>query len=240
MGRLFSVDLLCCLQVITTMADVLTSVHDRRFFTFNFDWTIFPLDRLSALPAQTCKLMSQLWSALWRRRRRGAGQRGRGGKNSITQWWWGQMFSVKKDNGQCSGFIKACSVSVTIWFWASLSFFVLFATGVEREHQGSLQGATSSALRPRSVLHLWIRVGQHMITNNMKYCMTIEVIFFCAWKVQNNPILWFSLSGLRHQKKWSLQSVMWVSQTVWISFILLLLGSSVSSLFYVIPCFVVF
>lgn len=177
MGRLFSVDLLCCLQVITTMADVLTSVHDRRFFTFNFDWTIFSLDRLSALPAQTYKLMSQLWSALWRRRRRGAGQRGRGGKNSITQWWWGQMFSVKKDNGQCSGFMKACSVSVTIWFWASLSFFVLFATGVEREHQGSLQGATSSALRPRSVLHLWIRVGQHMITNSMKYCMTIEVNF---------------------------------------------------------------
>lgn len=56
-------------------------------------WLSF-LDILSALSAQTYKLMLLLWSTLWRRRGRGAGQRGRGGKNSITQWWWGQMLSV--------------------------------------------------------------------------------------------------------------------------------------------------
>lgn len=41
-------------------------------------------------PAQNCKLMLQLWSALWRTKRRGAAQRGRGGKSSTMRWWWGQ------------------------------------------------------------------------------------------------------------------------------------------------------
>ena len=35
---------------------------------------------------------------------------------------------------------------------------------------------------------------------------------FCAWKAKNN--LCFPLSGLRHQKKSSLQSVMWAPQTL--------------------------
>lgn len=116
--------------------------------------------------------MLQLWSALWRWRRRGAGRRGRGGKNSTTHWWWGQALRFR--------LIKPCSTSDGI---LSFIFILCFAAGVEREHQGSLQGATSSPLWLRPVLHLWIMVGQHTI-HHLKYHLIkrkLKIIQFYAF-----------------------------------------------------------
>lgn len=48
------------------------------------------LHYLCVVLVQIYKPTLLLWSALWRRRGRGAGQRGKGEKNSITHWWWGQ------------------------------------------------------------------------------------------------------------------------------------------------------
>lgn len=45
----------------------------------------------------------------------------------------------------------------------TLSLISWFAAGVKRKHQGSLQGASSSALWPHPADLLWIRVRQRMI-----------------------------------------------------------------------------
>lgn len=127
--------------------------------------------------------MLQLWSTLWWRRGRGVGQRSKREKNSITHWWWEQKITV-----------NTVGLSTPI---AHLIFFILtlchcFAAGVERKHQGSLQGAASSALWPGPVLLLfWIRVGQHMIHHQQYEILSdnwdelkLKVIKFCAFLYQ--------------------------------------------------------
>lgn len=50
-------------------------------------------------------------------------------------------------------------------FFTTLSLISWLAAGVKRKHQGSLQGASSSALWPHPVVLLWIRVRQRMINH---------------------------------------------------------------------------